>query len=71
MIKVYYAGREPNNHANYTKFAVGSCEYSPATFERDSISFLNSNPALFEIAIEINGRRFQLAAGMMPIEIKG
>ena len=70
MIKVYYAGREFSNHANYTKFAVASCEYSPATFKRDSTSFLDSNPTLFEIAVEINGRRFQLAAGMMPIEIK-
>ena len=70
MIKVYYAGRELDNPANYTRFAVTSCEYSPATFERDSIKFLDNNPTLFEIAIEINGRRFQLAAGMMPIEIK-
>ena len=70
MIKIYYAGRDPQNHSNYTKFAVASVEYKPATLAKNSTNFLDNHPELFEIAIEVNGRKFQLAAGMMPIEIR-
>ena len=72
MIKIYYAGRDPHDHSNYTKFAVASVTYHGThAFAQDSVNFLNSHPELFEVAVEVEGRRFQLASGMMPIEIHG
>ena len=68
MIKIYYAGRDPEDHTNYTKFAVAAVTYNLRTFERDSAIFLSNHPELFEIGIEIGNRKFTLAAGMTPIE---
>lgn len=69
MVKIYYAGHDPSNHSNFTKFPVASVKYDVCNVAEASAKFLAIHPELFEVGIEVGGRKFNLATGMVPIEI--
>ena len=68
MFKIYYAGRDPKDHNNFTRFAVAAMEFNGCHAAEMSKMFSAQHPELFEVGIEVDGRKFNLASGTMPIE---